>query len=1063
MDTDQWTYQSNQLRGTCKWFFKNLDFIDWLRSKHSSSLCVLGIPGCGKSTLMSSLIHRLKSNLANGEPVLYFFCNEGDRSRDSPSLILRTVMSQLFNHPTYGSAFVYTHHAKSTAGSMCNASVHDLWNLLENMLSMLPVVYLVIDGLDECSNNEGEMVDFLARLTKLSTSDKTVVKVIASCRPTTFEIAWPTVIIDTSQIQGDINAYIINRTQKSVVFRLPQYQDMISSAVQQGAETFLWARLMLDTLEKSSPREIGSVLRNIACELSDLYALILHSISSLSDRSIERCQKIIYWCAAACRLLTVDELLMAISISEGVSSQEEFSTWSDRVSLMQLLRNECSSLVTIRNDNSLQLVHTSLREYLLGEEWRASRLSMRVTNIEITQVHIDMARICIQYNRFPSFHTAVTKISSLENFDRVYPFSRYSTSNWIYHVTTSGDSFDELSNDIVGFLSSPKTWRMLLRYQDYNLSLSQLLDLQKKLKTWMGLRTENQPDLDNFELIRNFVLHLTGEYYKEIRRVNGETHLRTAQAAYVVGFVNQSQCGFDKALEYFEQALTGMEESLGMEHSSTMHVVGDMAATYHSQARYDEALGSYERALACNGKLLGPDHPSTLNIVNNIAAIYSAQGRFDEALQWYETALAGRERILGMEHSSTLLTVNNMAVVYSSQGRYDESLKLHERALAGIREALGMAHPSTLQLIHNIAAIYSNQGRYDEAHILYCRTLDGMEKSLGMEHPSTLHVINNFSTLCSTQGRYDEALQWSVNALERGERILGREHPSTLKTVDNIASVYSHLGRYQDALEWHERALAGMTNALGEEHPSTLEIISSIGRTYSALGQYDDALNWHTRALSGFENTLGTEHPSLLDTINSIAVVYCHQERYNEALEWYERALAGCLKILGTEHPRTLGLIGNIGSVYSCQGQYNDALKWFQRALAGHEKALGMEHLTTLGITSSIGIVYSSLGRYDEALKWHVRALAGTEKAVGREHPATLDIVNNIGVVYVNLGRYDEALKWYERALAGKEKVLGKDHPSTLRVAENTFRTRQRVKTSSKQSTLYPSNVTRYV
>jgi len=65
----------------------------------------------------------------------------------------------------------------------------------------------------------------------------------------------------------------------------------------------------------------------------------------------------------------------------------------------------------------------------------------------------------------------------------------------------------------------------------------------------------------------------------------------------------------------------------------------------------------YERALSGNEQALGPNHTSTLNTVNNLGVLYGDQGKLEKAEEMYERALSGNEQALGPNHTSTLNTV----------------------------------------------------------------------------------------------------------------------------------------------------------------------------------------------------------------------------------------------------------------------------------------------------------------------------------------------------------------------------------------------------------------------
>ena len=137
----------------------------------------------------------------------------------------------------------------------------------------------------------------------------------------------------------------------------------------------------------------------------------------------------------------------------------------------------------------------------------------------------------------------------------------------------------------------------------------------------------------------------------------------------------------------------------------------NLGNVYKAHGQYDKALKFYERALAGREQSLGVDHPSTLTTVDKMASVFKRQGQYDKALKYYERALAGREKSLGVDHPSTLSTVKNMALVFDRQGDYDKALKYYERAFLGKCSRLGWNHPRTKKSHQALVKLYKKTGR----------------------------------------------------------------------------------------------------------------------------------------------------------------------------------------------------------------------------------------------------------------------------------------------------------------------------------------------------------------
>ena len=82
-----------------------------------------------------------------------------------------------------------------------------------------------------------------------------------------------------------------------------------------------------------------------------------------------------------------------------------------------------------------------------------------------------------------------------------------------------------------------------------------------------------------------------------------------------------------------------------------------------------KALEWYQRALDGKEETFGKGHPSTLGTVNNMALVFGHQGEYEKALEWHQRALDGREKTLGKDHPSTLKTARRLkALRFSLDG-----------------------------------------------------------------------------------------------------------------------------------------------------------------------------------------------------------------------------------------------------------------------------------------------------------------------------------------------------------------------------------------------------------
>ena len=101
----------------------------------------------------------------------------------------------------------------------------------------------------------------------------------------------------------------------------------------------------------------------------------------------------------------------------------------------------CASLVEIRSDESIELVHATAREWVfftclqIISDWTITRYLIRSQHINPIQVEYDLAILSVSYLSLPSVTKGVedheTEKSWLEGF---FSFYEYAVSSWVFHL-----------------------------------------------------------------------------------------------------------------------------------------------------------------------------------------------------------------------------------------------------------------------------------------------------------------------------------------------------------------------------------------------------------------------------------------------------------------------------------------------------------------------------------------------------------------------------------------------------------------------------------------------------
>jgi tetratricopeptide (TPR) repeat protein len=250
-----------------------------------------------------------------------------------------------------------------------------------------------------------------------------------------------------------------------------------------------------------------------------------------------------------------------------------------------------------------------------------------------------------------------------------------------------------------------------------------------------------------------------------------------------------------EATDVAERALTLAEGQFGLDHSSVITPLNDLARLYQDQGRHAEAEPLFQRALTIAEKVFGTDSQGIGAQLNNLAMLYRDQGRYAESEPLYQRALAINQKVLGPDHPIVGICLNNLAVLYVDEGRYAEAEPLFKRALTITENANGRDHADVAIRLTNLADLYNKLGRYSEAEPLIKRELAIAEKALDPSDPHVSAPLNDLASLYLQQGRYADAEPLFERALAIREKALGPNHPAVATELNNLALLYQLQGR----------------------------------------------------------------------------------------------------------------------------------------------------------------------------------------------------------------------------------------------------------------------------
>ncbi|KAK4141539.1 WD40-repeat-containing domain protein [Dichotomopilus funicola] len=353
------------LRESYHWVLSHVDFLRWRNDRHAHLLWIKGDPGKGKTMLLCGIIDELKATALTAN-ISFFFCQATHARINTATAVLRGLIYMLV---TQQPALI-SHLRKSYDGfGKERFEGPNSWVALSKILSniledpRLGRAYLIIDALDECTGNQGLLLDLVAQ----KSSKYPSIKWLVSSRN------WPSIEkdLDTATQKVGLRLELNEESVSAAVTTYVQFKvDWLATRNKYGNETratierylsanahntFLWVALVCQELANISDWEAEEVLTTFPPRLDALYRRMMGQI--YNSRRAKLLQRILAVISVVYRPITLDELPALVDTLDSVSGNYE--ALAEIVGL-------CGSFLTLR-ERTISFVHQSAKDFLLKQ------------------------------------------------------------------------------------------------------------------------------------------------------------------------------------------------------------------------------------------------------------------------------------------------------------------------------------------------------------------------------------------------------------------------------------------------------------------------------------------------------------------------------------------------------------------------------------------------------------------------------------------------------------------------------------------------------------------------
>ncbi|KFY21157.1 hypothetical protein V491_03116 [Pseudogymnoascus sp. VKM F-3775] len=457
------TAKGTRVKGTCEWITSTDEYKAWIISPQGL-LWLSGGPGKGK-TFISIF---LTKHLSESTPVIYFFCDNKDATRNTAVTVLRGLLYQLIGQCPRLLHHIFTPWKVQQDALFNSNSFEGLWRIFQTMLEDIGTdLVCVLDGLDEFADDSLTSLLHKIKILFTESPERHKLKLIILSRrhPECLErtlSSFPRIDLDSDQVssQSDINFYITSR-----VAQLAERKGMSKSLAkhieeifrEKSEDTFLWISFMADDLEKQTVSGIEKALETLPKGLDEIYERILRNIKPDNTAIIAT---MLQWIALVRRPLTVLRLAEAIRINvSGYLSKEELcmSYIESCGHLLQVSRlgdvDDVSQDVEVSDDPSVTFVHQSVKDFLFES---AKRHTMSDFQLNKAQGNFNIASQLLASMQNEWRGCVVGPHIGDELFKEIdgHPLALYARWNWFFHLQQLEDrSLYQLINKNTSFFS----------------------------------------------------------------------------------------------------------------------------------------------------------------------------------------------------------------------------------------------------------------------------------------------------------------------------------------------------------------------------------------------------------------------------------------------------------------------------------------------------------------------------------------------------------------------------------------------------------------------------------
>ncbi|MCJ1392629.1 hypothetical protein MMC18_005499 [Xylographa bjoerkii] len=385
---------SRRQDGTGQWLLDSPEFQTWLAEPGQVLYCS-GMPGAGKTVLASIVVDYLQKKFPETSVLTTcIYCNYKEKDNQTAQDLLASVLKQLVQGCDWVSEDIKALH-KDHIKRNVRLPREDLIQALQSDIARFRRVFIIVDALDECTEERNIRMDILNELRSLPPNANLLV---TSRHNSTIAAEFKgRMTLEVNATDSDVTRYVLARIQHE--HRLLRHvradpvlqQSIISEVVGRAKGMFLLAQLHMDSLvNKSNRKAIYAALQRLPKGIDGTYNEAMARIRAQNHDDKELGEKVLLWISFALRPLSIIELQHALAIDEN-STKTDPDAFPDE----EIVVSVCAGLIMVDSESAtVRLIHYTAQEYF-----------DRTRDSHFAGAHHIILAACIKYMDFEEFGT----------------------------------------------------------------------------------------------------------------------------------------------------------------------------------------------------------------------------------------------------------------------------------------------------------------------------------------------------------------------------------------------------------------------------------------------------------------------------------------------------------------------------------------------------------------------------------------------------------------------------------------------------------------------------------